>query len=68
MKRADFDTVKIGDIVSIAHGTYEGRKYIVRYIEDESIMGKYLEYLGENKGYYSPKFKVAHYQAWNITN
>lgn len=64
MTKKEFETVKVGDIVSIPNGDNEGKKYIVRYIEDESILGKYSEDLNGIKGIGCPEFRVTNYRAW----
>lgn len=67
MTKGNFSAVKIGDVVSIPNGTYKGSKYIVRYIEDETILGKLAEYLNhDDRRYHGPEFRVANYRLWSL--
>ena len=68
MTKKEFDTVKIGDVVLIPNGCDKGYKYIVRYIENESILGKYSEYLNGTRSHIHLEFRVANYRSWSIEN
>lgn len=56
MKRADFDNLLVDDICVITRGLDQGKRVIVRYIEDEQILVRSLD--GPFEGHHSCKGKL----------